>query len=82
MTRIQRPEKLSKFQDPPSPFSIYVQIFSTLLTLDIQFQTNPPHSSTNYGITTAPCMWTNEIKTKAKTKSRRIQIDHEFCCSI
>ena len=33
---------------------------------------------TIYGATTAPCMWTNEIKTKTKTKSRHIQIDHAF----
>ena len=26
----------------------------------------PLSSPTNYGITTAPCMWTNEIKTKPK----------------
>ena len=34
--------KLSNFQDPPPPLSIYVQSSSTPLTLDAQFQRNPP----------------------------------------
>ena len=44
MIHIRRPWKWSNFQDPPHPLSIYVQIFSTLLTLDVQFQMNllPP----------------------------------------
>ena len=40
-----------------------------------------PPSPTNYGTTTATYMWTNKIKTK-KSKSRHIQIDHRFYCSI
>ena len=40
-----RPRKLSNFQDPPipSPLSIYVQNSSAHLTLDVQFQPNPPY---------------------------------------
>ena len=38
MIHIWRSWKLSNFQDPPSPLSIYVQIFFTPLTLDVQFQ--------------------------------------------
>ena len=53
------------------PLPIYVQNFSTDLTLDVKFQTNlppppPPPSPTNYETTTAPFMCTNEIKTKTK----------------
>ena len=39
MIHIWRPLKLSNFQDPPPPLSIYVQNSSTPLTLDAQFQT-------------------------------------------
>ena len=42
MIHIWRPWKLSNFQDPPTSLSFYVQYSSTPLTLDIQFQTNPP----------------------------------------
>ena len=38
---IWHPWKLFNFQYPHSPLSIYVQNSSTLLTLDVQFQTNP-----------------------------------------
>ena len=34
--------KVSQFSRPPTPLSIYVEDSSTPLTLDIQFQTNPP----------------------------------------
>ena len=37
-------------------------------------------TQTNYGATTASCMWMNEIKTKAKPC--HIQIDHAFYSSI
>ena len=40
MIYIPRPWKLSIFQDPPLPLSIYFQNSSTPLTLDVQFQTN------------------------------------------
>ena len=36
--------KLSNFQDAPPPLFIYVQNVSTPLTLDAQFQMNPPLS--------------------------------------
>ena len=36
------PWKLSNFQDPPTPLSIYVQNSFTSLTLYVQFQTNLP----------------------------------------
>ena len=66
------------------PLFIYV---STPLTLDVQFWTNLHASLTNYGTTTAVCMWTHEIKTKTKNKnnkikSRHIQVDHSLYCSI
>ena len=50
----------------------YLYLF-TFLVLILQF-----------GTTEAPCMWTNEIQTwnKTKTKLRYIQIDHVFYCSI
>ena len=35
----RRPWKLSNFQDPLPPLSIYIQNSSTPLTLDVQFQT-------------------------------------------
>ena len=40
--QIWRPWKLSNFQDLPLPLSSYIQNSSTSLTLDVQFQTNPP----------------------------------------
>ena len=57
------PWKFSNFQDP-HPLCIHVQkhldpgcpIFKQTLL----------RSTTNYGTKTAPCMWTNEIKTKKK----------------
>ena len=36
------PWKLSNFQDPPPPLSIYLQNSFTPLTLDVHFQTQPP----------------------------------------
>ena len=42
MLHIWRPWKLPNFQDHPPPLSIYVQISSTPLTLDVQFQMNLP----------------------------------------
>ena len=42
MIHIWRPWKLPNFQDHPPPLSIYVQISSNPLTLDVQFQTNLP----------------------------------------
>ena len=42
MMHIWHPRKLSNFQDPTPPLSIYVQNSSTPLTFDVQFQTNPP----------------------------------------
>ena len=41
MIHIWRPWKLSSFQDPSPPLSIYVQNLCTPLNLDIQFQTTP-----------------------------------------
>ena len=38
---IWRPWKLSSFQDPSPPLSIYVQHSYIPLTWDVQFQTNP-----------------------------------------
>ena len=40
LIHIWGPEKLSNFQDPPPPLSIYVRSSSTPLTMDVQFQTN------------------------------------------
>ena len=42
MMHIWHPRKLSNFQDPTPPLSIYVQSSSTPLTFDVQFQTNSP----------------------------------------
>ena len=42
MIHIWRPWKLSNFQDPLPPLSIYIQNSSISLTLDVEFQTNPP----------------------------------------
>ena len=42
MIHMWRPWKLSNFQDPPPPLSIYFQNSSTPLALDVQFQTKPP----------------------------------------
>ena len=43
MIHIWRPWKLSNFQDPKPPLSIYVQNSFTSFTLDVQFQaTSPP----------------------------------------
>ena len=43
MIHIWRPWKISNFREPPllPPLSIYVQTYSTPLTLDVKFQTNP-----------------------------------------
>ena len=43
-----RSMKIIQFSRPPTPLSIYIQNSSTSLTLDVQFQTNPPPSSTSY----------------------------------
>ena len=58
MIHIWRPWKLSSFQDLcPSPLSIYIQNSFILLTLDVQFQTtSPPTSSPN------DKMITNQLK--------------------
>ena len=56
---IWRPWKLSNFQDPPPSLSTYVQNSSTPLTLDVQFQTNPPPPLTHLQ------MITNQLKKKA-----------------
>ena len=42
MMHIKRPWKLSNFQDPPPPLSIYVQNSSIPLILEVQFQANSP----------------------------------------
>ena len=42
---------MSSFQDPSLPLSSYVLNFYTHLTLDIQFQTNPPPSPNGNRIT-------------------------------
>ena len=42
---------MSSFQDPSLPLSSYVLNFYTHLTLDIQFQTNPPPSPNGNQIT-------------------------------
>ena len=63
----------------PHPLSIYVWKFSTHLTLDVQFYTNPPTLSSKLYRT----VQVNESnQNKNKTKSRHIQIDHTFYCSI
>ena len=48
MIHTWRPWKLSNFQDPPLPLSIYVQNSSNPLTLDVQFQTNTPSLDDNH----------------------------------
>ena len=50
MMHIWCPWKLSNFQDPLPPLSINVQNSSIPLTLDVQFQTNPPSSNDNQSI--------------------------------
>ena len=50
MIHIWRHWKLSSFQDTPHALSMYVQNSSTLLTLDVQFQTNPPFLSDNQSV--------------------------------
>ena len=50
MTHILPPWKLFNFQDPPTPLSIYIQTFFILLTLDVQFQTNPSSPNENQSI--------------------------------
>ena len=78
---IWRPWKLCNFQDPHPPLSIYVQIFPPPLTLDVQFKQTPRSPSPkDYGTTTAPCMWTNEMKTKAKPSHATFKL--AFPCSI
>ena len=62
MIHIWRPWKVSNFQDSPPPLSIYVQNYLTPLTLDVQFQTILPPL-----LQMILYMWTNEIKTKAKS---------------
>ena len=59
MIHIERPWKLSNFQDLTSPLSIYVQYSPTPLTLDVQFQTNfTPHSPPSLSLE----MITNQLK--------------------
>ena len=50
MIHIWPPWKLLNFQDAPTPSSIYVQTLFTLLTLDVQFQTNPSSPNDNQSI--------------------------------
>ena len=61
-----KPWNLSNFQDPPPPVYLRPKVFRPLdLGLPILNKALPP--PTNYGTTTAPCMWTNEIKTITKS---------------
>ena len=60
---------------------IIIHIFSTHFAINLFYLRNMK-TQTNYGTTTESCMWTNEIKTKNKTKSRHIQVDLALYCSI
>ena len=54
---IWHPSKLSYFQDPPHPLSIYVRSLSTPWSWTSNFNWTPP-------LQMIPCMRTNKIKTK------------------
>ena len=61
------PWKLSAFQNNPTLCPSTCKLFLLPWPWKSNFKwTQPPPSPTNYGITTAPCMGTNEIKTKTK----------------
>ena len=65
---IWRPWILSNFQDPQPLVYLWPKYFYSLdLGRPIFKRTlPPPPSPTNYVTTTAPCIWTNEIKTRTK----------------
>ena len=68
---IWHPLKFSNFQNPHLPVHLRPKFFHPL-DLGCPISNNstppfhPPASPANYGTTTAPCTWTNEIKTEAK----------------
>ena len=51
---------------------IIIHIFSIHFAINL-FYLHSLKTYTNYGTTAAPCMWTNEIKTKIKTKSYHVR---------
>ena len=70
--------KLSNFQDPLLPCPSTSKSFPPPWPWTSNFKVNLLHPTTNYGTTTSPCMWTNEIKTKTKAKPSHVTFKYNI----
>ena len=88
MIHIWRPWKLSNFQGPPTPLSIYVQNSSTPLTLDVQFQTNFKPTANQLKENTVHVNEQNQNRNKTKSPHMQIEcvllfyLAHKQCICI